>query len=67
MTIPAELESRIDEIITHYPTKRAAVLWLLHLLQDHFGFLGPKDSVACWDLDPTRRVAREAPSHRARP
>lgn len=40
MTIPAEREARIDEIITHYPTKRAAVLWLCHLLQDHFGFLG---------------------------
>jgi NADH-quinone oxidoreductase subunit F len=42
MTIPAELEGRIDEIITHYPPdrKRAAVLWLCHLLQDHFGFLG---------------------------
>jgi NADH-quinone oxidoreductase subunit F len=40
LTVPIELERRIDEIITHYPTKRAAVLWLLHLLQDHFGFLG---------------------------
>ena len=40
MTIPAELERQIDEIITHYPTKRAPVLWLCHLLQDHFGFLG---------------------------
>jgi NADH-quinone oxidoreductase subunit F len=42
LTIPAELERQIDEIITHYPPdrKRAAVLWLCHLLQDHFGFLG---------------------------
>ncbi len=40
MTIPAELERHIDEIITHYPTKRAPVLWLCHLLQEHFGFLG---------------------------
>jgi NADH-quinone oxidoreductase subunit F len=40
LTVPTELEHKIDEIITHYPTKRAAVLWLLHLLQDHFGFLG---------------------------
>jgi NADH-quinone oxidoreductase subunit F len=40
MTIPTELERHIDEIITHYPTKRAPVLWLCHLLQDHFGFLG---------------------------
>ena len=42
MTIPAEFEKHVDEIITHYPPehKRAAVLWLLHLLQEHFGFLG---------------------------
>ena len=42
MTIPSELERHIDEIITHYPPdrKRAAVLWLCHLLQEHFGFLG---------------------------
>jgi NADH-quinone oxidoreductase subunit F len=42
MTTPPQLEQRIDEIITHYPPdhKRAAVLWLLHLLQEHFGHLG---------------------------
>ena len=42
MTVPSELERHIDEIITHYPPqhKRAAVLWLLHLLQEHFGYLG---------------------------
>ena len=40
MTVPVELERHIDEIITHYPTKRAPVLWLCHLIQDHFGFLG---------------------------
>ncbi len=42
MTVPAELERHIDEIITHYPPqhKRAAVLWLLHLLQEHFDYLG---------------------------
>ena len=39
--IPESLRQRIDEIVTHYPDthKRAAVLWLLHLVQDHFGFL----------------------------
>lgn len=42
MIIPSELDRHIDEIITHYPPdkKRAAVLWLCHLLQEHFGFLG---------------------------
>ena len=40
--VPAELEARIDEAITHYPPefKRSATLPLLHLLQEHFGFLG---------------------------
>ncbi len=42
MTVPTELERHIDEIITHYPAdrKRAAVLWVLHLLQEHDGALG---------------------------
>jgi NADH-quinone oxidoreductase subunit F len=45
MTIPPQLEQRIDEIITHYPPdhKRAAVLWLLHLLQEEFGHLGKEE------------------------
>jgi NADH-quinone oxidoreductase subunit E len=39
--IPAELEARADEYITHYPAdrKRSAVLPLLHLLQHHFRFI----------------------------
>ncbi|MBV6500532.1 MAG: NADH-quinone oxidoreductase subunit 2 [Prosthecobacter sp.] len=37
LEIPAELERKIDEVITHYPvSKRSAVLPLLHLLQHHF-------------------------------
>lgn len=41
MNIPAELLSRMDEAITHYPAdkKRAASLPLLHLWQEHFGFV----------------------------
>jgi NADH-quinone oxidoreductase subunit F len=41
LAVPRELEQHIDEIITHYPPehKRAAVLWLLHLLQEQFGQL----------------------------
>jgi NADH-quinone oxidoreductase subunit F len=40
-----ELEKQIDEIILHYPAdqKRAAVLWLLHILQDEFGKLGREE------------------------
>ena len=38
MEIPAELESQIDEVITHYPVlKRSASLPLLHLFQEYFG------------------------------
>jgi NADH-quinone oxidoreductase subunit F len=46
MTIPQQLEQQLDQTITHYPPdrKRAAVLMLLHALQEHFGFLG-KDQV----------------------
>lgn len=40
MEIPAELEAKIDEVITHYPvSKRSASLPLLHLIQEHFGFI----------------------------
>ena len=43
MDIPADLEQRIDETITHYPvSKRSAVLPLLHLWQEHFGYISPE-------------------------
>src|SRR5688572_4531997 len=38
--VPAELLARIDEAISHYPaSKRSASLPLLHLWQEHFGFI----------------------------
>jgi NADH-quinone oxidoreductase subunit F len=42
LQVPIELERRLDELIGHYPQghTRAAVLWALHLLQDHYGCLG---------------------------
>lgn len=42
LQIPIDLERRMDELISHYPEvrRRSAVLWLLHLLQAHFGWLG---------------------------
>ena len=47
MDIPAELEARIDEAITHYPvSKRSAVLPVLHLLQRHFGHVS--DQAVWW-------------------
>ena len=41
MTVPPQLEREIDELITHYPAdrRRAAVLWLLHRLQEQDGWL----------------------------
>lgn len=40
MQIPTELTAQIDEAISHYPvSKRSASLPLLHLFQEHFGFI----------------------------
>jgi NADH-quinone oxidoreductase subunit F len=56
MNIPAELLTKIDEAISHYPvSKRSASLPLLHLWQEHFGFVS--DEAVAWiaqklDLQP---------------
>ncbi|MDR3377538.1 MAG: NAD(P)H-dependent oxidoreductase subunit E [Verrucomicrobiae bacterium] len=34
-----ELETEVDELITHYPVKRAASLMVLHAIQEKFGFI----------------------------
>jgi NADH-quinone oxidoreductase subunit E len=40
MQVPADLEARIDEAVTHYPvSRRSAVLPVLHLLQHHYRYL----------------------------
>ncbi len=40
VSLPAELEKKIDEVITHYPvSKRSASLPVLHLWQEQFGFI----------------------------
>ena len=47
MTIPDDLLAKIDEAITHYPvSKRSASLPLLHLWQEHFGFVS--DEALAW-------------------
>jgi len=47
MTIPPELLTKIDEAISHYPvSKRSASLPLLHLWQEHFGFIS--DEAVTW-------------------
>ncbi|HAV64520.1 MAG TPA: NAD(P)H-dependent oxidoreductase subunit E [Verrucomicrobiales bacterium] len=42
--VPSELESEIDELISHYPEKRSASLMLLHAVQEHFGWVS-KDAI----------------------
>jgi NADH-quinone oxidoreductase subunit E len=40
MDIPHELSEKIDEAVSHYPvSKRSATLPVLHLLQQHFGYI----------------------------
>ena len=38
-SVPAALESEIDELITHYPQKRSASLMMLHAIQEQFGYI----------------------------
>jgi len=44
MNLKPETLSKIDEVITHYPTKRSATLPLLHLIQEDVGYLPPDTS-----------------------
>ena len=37
--MPAALEVEVDELVTHYPAKRAATLMVLHAIQEHFGWI----------------------------
>ena len=47
MNVPPDLLAKIDDAITHYPvSKRSASLPLLHLWQEHFGFLS--DEAIAW-------------------
>lgn len=41
-----ETLTRIDEVITHYPVKRSAVLPLLHLIQEDVGYIS--DDAMAW-------------------
>jgi NADH-quinone oxidoreductase subunit E len=38
-SVPAKLEAEVDELITHYPVKRAASLMVLHAIQEQFGWI----------------------------
>ena len=37
--ITPELEAEVNELVTHYPEKRAASLMVLHAIQDKFGWI----------------------------
>jgi NADH-quinone oxidoreductase subunit E len=46
-SVSADLEKKMDEVITHYPvSKRSAVLPLLHLVQEHFRYIS--DEAVTW-------------------
>jgi len=44
MNLRPETLSRIDEVISHYPSKRSATLPLLHLIQEDVGYI-PEDAI----------------------
>jgi NADH-quinone oxidoreductase subunit F len=48
MAVPAELERKMDEAIARYPSdhRRSAAMPLLHLWQEHFGFIS--DEAVLW-------------------
>jgi NADH-quinone oxidoreductase subunit E len=37
--ITKEIEAEVDELITHYPVKRAASLMVLHAIQEKYGWI----------------------------
>ena len=41
-TVSAELESELNELLTHYPEKRSASLMCLHAIQERFGCISPE-------------------------
>ena len=47
ISVPAQLERRMDDAIAHYPRehRRSAAMPLLHLWQEHFGFVSGEASV----------------------
>ncbi|MBV8375982.1 MAG: NAD(P)H-dependent oxidoreductase subunit E [Verrucomicrobia bacterium] len=47
MELPAELQHRMDGVIAQYPvSRRSATLPLLHLVQEHFGYI--EDEAINW-------------------
>lgn len=42
MNLKPDTLRKIDEVITHYPVKRSAVLMLLHAIQEDVGYIPPE-------------------------
>jgi NADH-quinone oxidoreductase subunit E len=42
MNLKPETLRKIDDVITHYPVKRSAVLMLLHAIQEDVGYIPPE-------------------------
>jgi len=38
-SVPAALETELNDLLTHYPQKRSASLMFLHAIQEHFGYI----------------------------
>ena len=38
-SVTRELEAEVNDLLTHYPEKRAASLMVLHAIQDKFGWI----------------------------
>jgi NADH-quinone oxidoreductase subunit E len=41
-SVPRDLEAELDELLTHYPQKRGAVMMFLHAFQERYGFISPE-------------------------
>jgi len=40
--LPPDLETELDDLLTHYPQKRSASLMFLHAIQERFGCISPE-------------------------
>ena len=61
MALPAALVAELDELVTHYPERRAALIPALHRLQEELGgWISPEimeDCGAYFDLEPVEVYA----------
>lgn len=74
-SVPADLESELNELLTHYPEKRSASLMYLHAIQEKFGYISPEamewtaaklgiQPINIWELVTFYPMFRQAPAGR---